>query len=44
MRRLIPPFLVLPLLVPVFAQQKTLKPTYEVYAISYAIIPDFSVA
>ena len=42
--RLIPLLLVLTSLLPVFAQQKTLKPTYEVYAISYAVIPDFSVA
>ena len=42
--RLIPLLLVLTSLLPVFAQEKTLKPTYEVYAISYAVIPDFSVA
>ncbi|MFY9554580.1 MAG: N-acyl homoserine lactonase family protein [Blastocatellia bacterium] len=29
---------------PVIAQQKSSKPTYEVYAISYAIIPEFPVA
>ncbi len=42
--RLIPLFLVFALLVPVIAQEKPSKPTYEVYAISYAVIPDFSVA
>ncbi len=41
---LIPLFLPLALLLPPFALQKPPKPTYEVYAISYAIIPDFSVA
>ena len=44
MRQLIPLCLVLPLLGSVPAQQTPSKPTYEVYAISYAIIPDFSVA
>lgn len=42
--RLIPLFLLLALLLPAFALQKAPKPTYEVYAISYAVIPDFSVA
>lgn len=32
------------LFLPVDAQQKPGKPTYEVYAISYAVIPDFPVA
>ncbi|HSE36420.1 MAG TPA: N-acyl homoserine lactonase family protein [Blastocatellia bacterium] len=32
------------LLLPSLAQQNNLKPTYEVYAISYGVIPDFSVA
>jgi glyoxylase-like metal-dependent hydrolase (beta-lactamase superfamily II) len=36
--------LLLLLLLPAFAQHKNLKPTYEVYAISYGVIPDFSVA
>lgn len=31
-------------LLPSFAQQKNLKPTYAVYAVSYGVIPDFSVA
>jgi glyoxylase-like metal-dependent hydrolase (beta-lactamase superfamily II) len=39
-----PLLLVLALLLPVGAQEKPTKATYEVYAISYAIIPDFSVA
>ena len=44
MRKLIPFFLLAAFFVPISAQQKPSKPTYEVYAISYAIIPDFSVA
>ena len=32
------------LLMPLFADQKENKPSYEVYAISYGVIPDFSVA
>jgi len=40
--RLMPLFFLL--LMPAFAQQKPLKPTYEIYAISYGVIPDFSVA
>jgi len=32
------------LVVPVFAQNKTPIPTYEVYAISYGVIPDFPVS
>jgi glyoxylase-like metal-dependent hydrolase (beta-lactamase superfamily II) len=39
-----PLLLVLVLLLPVGAQEKPTKPTYEVYAVSYAVIPDFSVA
>jgi glyoxylase-like metal-dependent hydrolase (beta-lactamase superfamily II) len=42
--RVIPLFLPLALLLPALAREKALKPTYDVYAISYAIIPDFSVA
>lgn len=42
--RLISLLLGMAFLIPSFAQQKTLKPTYEVYAISYGVIPDFSVA
>ncbi len=45
MRLLIVTVLLSLLLVPVIAQEKTTtRPTYEVYAISYAIIPDFPVA
>jgi glyoxylase-like metal-dependent hydrolase (beta-lactamase superfamily II) len=44
MRRLIVTVILSLLLVPAIAQEKTTKPTYEVYAISYAIIPDFPVA
>ena len=36
--------LLLTLLLPAAAQEKSSKPIYEVYAISYGIIPDFSVA
>jgi glyoxylase-like metal-dependent hydrolase (beta-lactamase superfamily II) len=36
--------LLLTLLVPAVAQEKSSKPIYEVYAISYGIIPDFSVS
>ena len=32
------------MLLPVGAREKPIKPTYEVYAVSYAVIPDFSVA
>lgn len=44
MRQLIQLFLLSALLGPVVAQEKASTPTYEVYAISYAIIPDFPVA
>ena len=37
-------FLPLALLLPALALQKAPRPTYEIFAISYAIIPDFSVA
>jgi glyoxylase-like metal-dependent hydrolase (beta-lactamase superfamily II) len=43
MRTLVTGILLL-FLVPAIAQQKATKPTYEVYAISYAVIPDFPVA
>ena len=39
-----PLLLVFALLLPLGAQEKPARPTYEVYAISYAVIPDFSVA
>src|SRR5882724_1107774 len=44
MRKLIPIFLLLALLTQVSAQNKPPKPTYEVYALSYGIIPDFPVS
>lgn len=44
MRQLIQLFLLSALLGPVVAQEKASKSTYVVYAISYAIIPDFPVA
>jgi len=44
MRTLIVIVLSLLVLVPVIAQEKTAKPTYEVYALSYAVIPDFPVS
>ena len=43
-KMLLTPFLWMALLIPSFAHQNNLKPTYEVYAISYGVIPDFSVA
>src|SRR5258706_1771150 len=39
-----PLLLVLAMLLHVGAREKPIKPTYEVYAVSYAVIPDFSVA
>ena len=36
--------LLLSLALPSFSPQKNPKPTYEVYAVSYGVIPDFSVA
>ena len=36
--------LLLSFALPAFSPQKNPKPTYEVYAISYGVIPDFSVA
>src|SRR5215510_1469964 len=44
MQKIILAILLLMLLSQVFGQQRTSTPTYEVYAISYAIIPDFPVA
>src|SRR5438874_2473425 len=37
-------FLLLTTLAPVPAQQAPTRPTYEIYAISYGIIPDFAVS
>ena len=42
--RLPPLLLGMAFLLPSFAQQKNPNPAYEVYAISYGVIPDFSVA
>jgi len=44
MQKIILAILLLMLLSQVFGQQRTSTPTYEVYAISYAVIPDFPVA
>jgi glyoxylase-like metal-dependent hydrolase (beta-lactamase superfamily II) len=38
------PVLALLLIIPAFAQNKPSTPTYEVYAISYGVIPDFPVS
>ncbi|HJZ66778.1 MAG TPA: N-acyl homoserine lactonase family protein [Blastocatellia bacterium] len=44
MQKIILAILLLMLLSQVFGQQRTSTPTYKVYAISYAVIPDFPVA
>jgi glyoxylase-like metal-dependent hydrolase (beta-lactamase superfamily II) len=44
MRKLIPIFLLFAVLAQVPAQDKPPNPTYEVYAISYGVIPDFPVS
>ena len=44
MRKLILVVLLLAVLAPALAQHKPSKPTYEVYAVSYGIIPDFPVS
>src|SRR4029453_6175627 len=44
MRKLMPAVLVLAVLAQGRAQNKQSKPTYEVYAISYGVIPDFPVS
>ena len=44
MKRIILAILLITQPAPAFGQQRTSTPTYEVYAISYAVIPDFPVA
>src|SRR5215475_3433318 len=44
MRKIILAILLLVLLSPVFGLQKSSTQTYDIYAISYAVIPDFPVA
>ena len=44
MKRIILVILLITQPAPAFGQQRTSTPTYEVYAISYAVIPDFPVA
>ncbi len=44
MKRIILAILLITQPAPAFGQQRTSTPTYEIYAISYAVIPDFPVA